>query len=269
MGLFPEVKLFVLNLNLSLKDESDKSSKGLVRKQASVYLHGATGAGKTTMLEKTTGKSQEELQRIERSFGNEPPRLIGQKGDFAFVIDSPGEASARREGIRTRSLNNLKPLAILLLLDHAPRGRENEDIYKCPNNGDLPDNPAHPIQIRFEEHKKAIDELSKVFFANPAIAKRCRLVLPIVNKRDAWEKMGYTLHIFTSWYYDVLQTLNISLANNNIHWHRPIALAGQYEGFGNTLSIVNEYAGKELVIKLAENPFFTATARLPMAQKAS
>jgi len=125
MGLFPEVKLFVLNLNLSLKDESTDGGKGLFRKQASVFLHGASGAGKTTMLEKTTGKSQEELQKIERSFGNEPPRLIGKKGDFAFVIDSPGESSSKSEGIRIRSLNNLKPLAILLLLDHAPRGRED------------------------------------------------------------------------------------------------------------------------------------------------
>jgi len=267
MGLFPEVNLFVLNLNLSLKDDSDNSSKGLFRKQASVYLHGASGAGKTTMLEKTTGKSQEELKKIERSFGNEPPRLIGKKGDFAFVIDSPGEHSIRSEGIRIRSLNKLKPLAILLLLDHAPRGREEDNDYNCPTNGDMPVDPTHPIRLRFDEHEKAINELCKVFFANPAIARRCRLVLPIVNKRDSWEKRGYSLHIFTSWYYDALQTLNISLANNNIHWHRPIAVAGQYEGFGNTLNIVNEYAGKEMVIKLAENPFFTATVRLPVAQK--
>jgi hypothetical protein len=230
-----------------------------------VYLHGASGAGKTTMLEKATGKSPEELETIYPSFGNEPPRLIGKKGDFAFVIDSPGHLDAA--GIRIRSLNQLKPLAILLLIDHAPRNRENDAVYKCPEDSNLPDDPTHPIRVRFEEHKKAIDELGKVFFANPSIAERCRLVLPIVNKRDAWEKMGYSLHIFTGWYFDVLQNLNISLANNNIHWHRPIALSGKYEGFGKSLEIVNEMAGQEWVIKLAENPFFTATVRLPTTQK--
>lgn len=269
MSLFPDIKLFVLNLNLSLKDESDKGGKGLIRKQASVFLHGASGAGKTTMLERTTGKSPDELRQIERSFGNEPPRLIGKKDDLAFIIDSTGEPTPVGEGHRARSLNKLKPLAILLLLDHAPRRKESDPIYNCPPNGNLPDDIGHPIRARFEQHKTAINELSRIFFANPKIAERCRLVLPIVNKRDAWEKMGYTLHIFTDWYFDVLMELNIHLANNNINWHRPIALAGQYEGFGNTLDIVNEVAGKEMVIKLAENPFFTATVRLPTTQKAT
>ncbi len=266
MGLFPEVKLFVLNLNLSLKDESDKSGKGLFRKQASVFLHGASGAGKTTLLEKTTGKSQEELEAIDRTFPNEPPRLIGKKDDLSFIIDSPGQAAD--EGYRIRSLNQLKPLAILLLLDHAPRGKENDIAYQCPIDDNLPEDPEHPIRQRFDEHRRAIDELGRVFFANPSIADRCRLVLPIVNKQDAWRKLGYSIHIFTGWYFDVLQNLNINLEYNKIRWHHPIALAGRYEGFGKSLEIVNEIAGKEMVIKLAENPFFTATVKFPTTKKA-
>lgn len=266
MGLFPDVKLFVLNVNLSLKDESSGSSKDIFRKQASVFLHGASGAGKTTMLERATGKSQEELEAIDRTFPNELPRLIGKKDSLSFIIDSPGQAAD--EGFRIRSLNQLKPLAILLLIDHAPRGKENDEAYRCPEDSNLPDDPENPIRQRFDEHKRAIDELGKVFFANPSIADRCRLVLPIVNKQDAWRKLGYSVHIFTGWYFDVLQDLNINLSHNKIHWHHPIPLAGRYEGFGKSLEIVNKIAGKEMVIKLAENPFFTVTVKFPITQKA-
>lgn len=266
MALFPDIKLTVLNVNLSLADRTGRKGKKLMRDQASLFLHGATGAGKTTMLERETGKNAEELKQISRTIGSEA-HLIGQKGEVAYVVDHGGEQRKSFTKSRIRTLNELKPLAILLLLDHAPRGRETDQDYKCPNKGALPEDEGHPIRLRFEQHIKAISELTWIFQTNPAVGERCKLVLPIVNKRDAWENMGYTVHIFTDWYFDALTELTSTLAINRIQWHRPVPMAGQWEGFGQTLDIVREKAGKELMIKLAENPFFTAVVRVPRTAK--
>lgn len=267
MGLFPDIKLMVLNVNLSLADRTEKKRSQLVREQASLFLHGATGSGKTTMLEKETGKSTEDLQLISRTLGRES-HLIGKRGgEVTYVIDHGGEQKKDFSRSRLRTLNELKPLAILLLLDHAPRGRETDSNYKCPEKGALPDDEGHPIRLRFEQHKRAIAELTWIFATTPSVGERCKLVLPIVNKRDAWENMGYTVHIFTDWYFDALTKLTSTLATNKVQWHRPIPMAGKWEGFGGTLEIVREKAGKELMIKLAENPFFTAVVRVPKTRK--
>lgn len=268
MGFFPDIKLLVLNVNLSLTDRTEeKGAHRLIRKQASLFLHGATGSGKTTMLERATGRSLEDLQQISRTLGKEI-HLVGKKGEpTAFVVDHGGEQNSELTKSRIRSLNQLKPLAILLLLDHAPRTKETNPSYKCPSKGILPEDESDPVRMRFEQHRKAIDELSWVFSTSPSLGERCRLVLPIVNKRDAWENMGYTIHIFTDWYFDALTQLTSTLASNNVGWHRPIPLAGKWEGFGKSLDIVRRRAGDEFVIKLAENPFFTAVIRVPVAQK--
>jgi len=89
-----------------------------------------------------------------------------------------------------------------------------------------------------------------------------------VNKHDAWGNMGYTIHIFTDWYFEALTALTEQLAYRKVKLNRPIPLAGKWEGFGNCLEIVRKQAGEEIFINLAENPIFTLTARIPEAKKA-
>lgn len=266
MGFFPDIKLLVLNVNLSVTTDRSSGRKRLFRRQSSLFLYGATGSGKTTMLERATGKSPEELAFIGRTLGQESHVIETRDKRVNFVVDYGGEQQSFKERIRT--LNDIKPLAILLLLDHAPRGKETDPVYRCPKRGILPSDEEHPIRQRFEEHKRAIDELIWVFDTSPALGKQCRLVLPIVNKRDAWESMGYTIHIFTDWYFDALMELTRKLTYSKVKLNKPMPLAGKWEGFGNCLDIVREQAGEELFIRLAENPLFTLIVRIPVAQKA-
>lgn len=267
MGMLADVKLLVLNVNLSPKNRTEDKRDPLFRKQTSLFLHGATGSGKTTMLERTAGKSTEDLMHITRTTGEET-HVLGKKGDpITFVIDHGGEAHKELENSRMSSLNQLRPLAILLLLDHAPRGKEIDKIYSCPEKGMLPEDGGDPIRIRFEQHQKAISELTNIFKVSPSVGENCRLVLPIVNKRDAWESLGYSIHIFTDWYFDALLELAGTISKDKVYLHRPIPLAGKWEGFGKALNIVQENAGKELRIKLAENPWFSAIIRVPTVKK--
>ena len=267
MSIFPDIKLTVLNVNLSLANKTKKGANKLISRQSSLFLHGATGSGKTTMLSREAGQSREDLQQISRTTGGKS-HLLGEDGKpITFVMDHGGDHRETVRNSRIRYINELRPLAIILMLDHAPRTKETSIDYKCPEKGILPEDESHPIRMRFEQHKKAIDELSWFFSTSPAIGKRCRLVLPVVNKRDAWENMGYSIHIFTDWYFDALTNLATTLAYNKVEWHRPIPLAGMWEGFGKSLDIVRESSGSEAVIKLAENPFFTAIIRVPMVKK--
>lgn len=266
MSFFPDIKLLVVNVNLALNYKAS-GKKRLVRKQSSLFLHGASGSGKTTMLEKSTGKSPEQLQTVARTIGEESHILEGKDGKVNFVIDHGGEQISDLIKQRLHSLNLIKPMAILLLLDHAPRGKENDPMYACPKKGELPDDEGNPVRLRFEQHKKAIDELTWVFATNPELGKRCRLVLPIVNKRDAWENMGYTIHIFTDWYFNSFIELTGTLANKGVKLYKPIPLSGKWEGFGNTLDIIRENAGEELFLNVADNLFFNLTVRIPESKK--
>lgn len=265
MGL-ADIKLLVLNVNLLPKDRTETNlSDRLIRKQGSMFLHGASGVGKTTMLERTTGKSPEELKEVVHTIGGETHLVGGKSEDPTMVMDYGGDQVFADE--RLRSLNELRPLAILMLLDHAPRGYEYDPVYKCPPKGNLPRDEGDPIRVRYEQHMKAISELRRILFVSPSVAEQCRIVLPIVNKRDAWEAQGYTLHIFTDWYFDALQELNTVLIHNRITWHRPVGVTGKYEGFGDALNIVNKHSGKEMVVRLADNPFINITLRFPTSRK--
>lgn len=271
MGL-ADIKLVVLNFNLQMKDRTGKDSGiPLFRKQGSLFLHGASGAGKTTMLEKAVGKSPEELKEVTHTIGGET-HIIGEGNDSqTMVTDVGGDVVFQDERLRT--LNQIRPLAILLLLDHAPRKPETftgsdadfGKLYKCPPKGILPEDETHPVRVRYEYHIRAIQELKRIFFVSPAVADQCRLVLPIVNKRDAWESLGYSLHIFTDWYFEALQELNTVLSNNHIKWHRPVGVTGKYEGFGESLDIVGKYAGQEMFVYLSS--FLNLTLRVPLSQK--
>lgn len=271
MGL-ADIKLVVLNFNLQMKDKvGNESEIPLFRKQGSLFLHGATGAGKTTMLEKTMGKSPEELKEVTHTIGGEVHLVSEGKESPIMVTDVGGDMIFEDERLRT--LNEIRPLAILLLLDHAPRkpktfaGTDIEfgELYKCPPKGLLPEDETHPVRVRYEQHIRAIQELKRIFFVSPAVADQCRLVLPIVNKRDSWEALGYSLHIFTDWYFEALQELNTVLSNNHIKWHRPIGISGKYEGFGKAMDIVGQYGGQEMLIYVSS--FLNLTLRVPTSQK--
>ena len=263
MGL-ADIKLLVLNFNLQMKDRTGNDSGiPLFRKQGSLFLHGASGAGKTTMLEKTIGKSPEELKEVTHTIGGET-HLISEGNDSPTMVTDVG-GDVVFEDDRLRALNEVRPLAILLLLDHAPRNMEHADLYKCPPKGNLPDDEGHPVRQRYEQHIRAIQELKRIFFVSPAVADQCRLVLPIVNKRDAWEAQGYSLHIFTDWYFEALQELNTVLSNNHIKWHRPIGITGKYEGFGESLDIVGKYGGQEMFVYISS--ILNLTLRVPLNQK--
>lgn len=267
MGVLADVKLLVLNVNLSPSNRTEDNKDPLFRKQTSLFLHGATGSGKTTMLERSAGKSTEDLMQISRTTGEET-HVIGKKGELiTFVIDHGGEDHKDLELGRMNSLNQLRPLAILLMLDHAPRGKEIDKVYACPDKGELPEDGGDPVRIRFEQHKKAISELANVFKMSPSVGENCRLVLPIVNKRDAWESLGYSIHIFTDWYFESLLELAGTISKDKVYLHKPIPLAGKWEGFGKALSLVQQHAGKEMRIKLAENPWFSAVIRMPTVKK--
>jgi hypothetical protein len=264
MGLF-DVNLVVLNLDLELKDRTRRQSgNALFRKQGSLFLHGASGTGKTTMLEKSTGKSYEELKTISRTIGAE--LHLANEGEGTFMITDVG-GDPVFENERHRMLNEVKPLAIVILLDHAPRTMENEEAYRCPPNGNLPKDKSHPIRVRHEEHIRTIQELREVFYVSPAVAERCRLVVPLINKRDAWENLGYSLPIFTDWYFNALTELNNTLINNKIKWRKPIGVSGKHEGFGASWKLIEKLSGKELYVNIST--ILNLTLRVPLTNKST
>ena len=257
-----DIKLLVLNVNLALQDKTDGGNK-LIRKQSSIFLHGARGSGKTTLLNRASGMSAREVVEGEGpTIGDGQNVLIGKKGKPPIIIaDYSGDNAQKDMDGRFRKLDDFRPLAILILLDHAPRDEDFNKLYVCPPDGKLPTDTNNFIRKRFEEHKKAIVELKRIFELNPRVAEQCRLVLPIVNKWDAWRTMGYKIEHFARWYNEPLNDLNEIVSRNKIAWHNPIPLSGLLEGFGNVLNIIEERGGKEWFIKVAENPFFTIVVR--------
>ena len=262
MSLF-DMKLTVLNLDLNLKDRTKTNSgNALFRQQGSLFLHGASGTGKTTMLEKSTGKSHEELKAISRTIGAEVH--LANEGQNTFMITDVG-GDYVFENDRHRMLNEIKPLAIVVLIDHAPRTMENEEAYRCPANGSVPKDKSHPIRVRYEEHLTAIQELKRIFYISPAVAERCRLVVPLVNKRDCWENLGYSLPTFTDWYFEPLTELNNTLINNKIKWHKPIGVSGKHEGFGDSWGLIEKSSGKELYVNISS--ILNLSLRVPLKNK--
>lgn len=262
MSLF-DMQLMVLNLNLQMKDQTKTNSgNALYRKQGSLFLHGASGTGKTTMLERSTGKSAEELKAISHTIGAEVH--LADEGEDTFMITDVGGDDVFKND-RHRMLNEVRPLAIVVLLDHAPRTMEHEEAYRCPPRGNLPKDKSHPIRVRYEEHVTAIEELTQIFYISPAVAANCNLVLPLVNKRDAWEAQGYSLPIFTDWYFNPLTKLNNALMNNKIQWHKPIGVAGRYEGFGESWELIERLGGKELYINISS--ILNLSLRVPLTNK--
>lgn len=268
MGLLADFKVTIFNVNLQLDNRTKKKKTGVVSEQTSLFLHGAEGTGKTIMFERATGKPVEELDAITRTLGGrQPTQLIETKDGLTLIADHSGEPTKEEMINRMNHLNSIKPLALLLLLDHAPRDHDSDSDYKCPKDRELPKDRAHPIQRRVRAHKKAIQELAFVFRANPILAERCRIVIPIINKRDAWEKLGYDISVFTYWYFDALTELTRALTPYSVKLHQPIPLAGKWEGFGDALKIIGKEAGKEWVIKFSENPFVKIDFRIPKTKK--
>ena len=261
-----DTKLFVINVNLSSQDMTDSKGNKLIRKQSSLFLHGAKGTGKSTLLQRASGLSAQQVLDAEAHTIGGDNFLIDGKGSTPFFVgDYSGDDRQIDTDGRFKALSDLQPLAVLVLLDHAPRGEnpqyEFDKIFTCPPNGELPTDKNHPIRKRFEENKKAILELKRVFEINPIVAEKCRLVLPIVNKWDAWRTLGYRTNTFLDWYEMPLKELNKTVNAKNITWHNPIPLSGLLEGFGGALKIIEERGGKEWVIKIAENPLFTILIR--------
>jgi len=80
MGLLSDINLMVLNVNLDVANRTRKNNDHIFRRQISLFLHGAEGVGKTTTLEKETGKTKESLEYISRTVGKETHLL----SDFSF-----------------------------------------------------------------------------------------------------------------------------------------------------------------------------------------
>lgn len=267
MGILPDVKLIVLNVNLDFSNRTKKKKQGVVSEQTSIFLHGAEGSGKTTMLERATGKKVEELELITRTLGEGvDTHLLETKDGLSLVADHSGEQSNESMVSRLRALNTMKPLAILFLLDHAPRDHDNDPAYKCPSGRELPEDSAHPVRHRFEEHKRAIEELEMIFRASPSLGERCKIVLPIINKRDSWKALGYDTGIFLDWYFYPLTSLTRSIAPYSVKLLKPIPFSGKWEDF-TALDVISKEAGKEWVIKFAENPLFNLVFRIPKVKK--
>lgn len=268
MGLLADLKVTLFSINLQSDIRGKKKKIGLVSEQNSLFLHGAEGTGKTVMFERASGKPFEAITRIARTTGGRrPTRLIETKEGLSLVADHSGEQTDIEKAERMGHINSLKPLALLLLLDHAPREHDLDSKYRCPKDRDLPKDPGHPIRKRFRQHNKAIQELIFLFTANPSLADRCRIVIPIVNKRDAWEELGYHISIFTHWYINGLTSLTRALTPRSVKLWEPIPLAGKWEGFGDTLKVISKEAGKEWVIKFSENPLWKIDFRIPKVKK--
>jgi hypothetical protein len=105
----------------------------------------------------------------------------------------------------------------------------------------------------------------EILYVSPVVADHCRLVLPLVNKRDAWEAQGYSLPIFTDWYFEALTELNNTLMNNRIKWHKPIGVTGRYEGFGDSWELIENLGGKELFVNVSS--ILDLSLRVPLTNK--
>lgn len=268
MGLLADFKVTLFTIVLQPDSRGKKKKPGVVSEQTSLFLHGAEGTGKTVMFERAAGKPVEAIKGIARTTGGRrPTQLIETKDGFSLVGDHSGEQTDREMAERMGHLNSIKPLALLLLLDHAPRDHDFDPAYKCPKDRTLPKDRAHPIQRRFRAHNKAIQELIYVFTANPILAERCRIVIPIINKSDAWEKLGYDISVFTHWYFNGLTSLTRALTPRSVKLYEPMPLAGKWEGFGDTLKVISKEAGKEWVIKFSENPLWKIDFRIPKTKK--